>query len=140
MIFNLDKEIDRAQFRQRCKYLFENRKRVEVTEKRGRRNLSQNAYFHLIVSWYGLELGYILSEMKQIVKDEIIPRVFEYEKNGRTLKRGTSDLDTKEMSIVIDAVRNHASTNGVYLPAPNETEQLRSLEEQLSRYGNRQYV
>lgn len=140
MIFNLDKEIDRQRFRQRCKWLWDNRKRVNVTEKRGSRTLQQNKYFHLIVGWYGLELGYTLEEMKQIVKNEIIPGVFEYEKNGKEFKCGTSELNTQEMTIVIDAVRNHASTNGVYLPAPNETEQLRSLEEHLSRYGNRQYT
>lgn len=141
MIFNLNKELDRQRFKERCNYLYENRKRVELTQKRDKRTLRQNSYFHLITSWYGLELGYTLDEMKQIIKDEIIPGMFdEYEKNGRTFRRGTSDLNTKEMAIVTDAVRNHASTNGIYLPKPNEAEQLRSLEEQLSRYGNRQYV
>ena len=140
MIFNLNKEIDRQQFRQRAKYLFENRKRVELKEKRGARTLQQNKYFHLICGWYGLELGYTLEEIKELIKREIAAGVFAYEKSGKTFHRGTSELDTKEMTIVIDIVRNHASENGVYLPAPNETEQLRSLEEQLSRYGNLQYV
>jgi len=90
----------------------------------------------LIFGWYGIELGYTRDEVKQdIFKRDVCKSVFERVKNSRVVYRSTSDLNTIEM------FRNHASKDlHIYLPDPNEQEQLRSMEEQLSRYANRQYI
>lgn len=140
MLYNLDIELDKQRFKARCNYLFSKGKTVELKEKRYSRTIRQNKYFHLIVTWYGLEMGYTSAEMKQIVKTDISREVFEYRKDGKVFVKSSADLDTNEMTIVIDQVRNHAAVNGCYLPEPNETEKLHSLQEQLSRYGNRQYT
>jgi len=140
MIYDLDNKLDRKRFKARCKYLLSKDKNVELKEKRYNRTIRQNKYFYLIVTWYGLEIGYTSAEMKQIIKTEICAEVFSYRKNGNVFTKSSADLDTNEMTIVIDQVRNHAAQNGIHLPDPNEQEQLRSMEEQLSRYGNRQYI
>jgi hypothetical protein len=45
------------------------------------------------------------------------------------------------MTIAIEMFRNHAARDlNIYLPEPNESEKLRSMEEQLERYGNREYI
>lgn len=96
----------------------------------------------MILTWYGIELGYTLEEVKQdIFKRDICRAHFEYVKKSRVLYRSTSDLDTLEMTSAIEKFRNHAANDlGIYLPEPHEEEKLRSLEEQLERYGNRQYI
>lgn len=129
-------------FEQRAAYLKAKGKRVELKEKRYARTLRQNAYLHLILSWYGLELGYTLEEVKQdIFKRDVCRGWFEYVKNSRVVYRSTADLDTAEMTSAIERFRNHALIDlNIDLPAPNEKELLRSMQEQLEKYGNRQYV
>ncbi len=39
--------------------------RVELRKIREKRTLSQNNYLHLILGWFGLEIGYTLQEVKQ---------------------------------------------------------------------------
>lgn len=140
MTYDLATNLDKERFKQRCNYLFEKKKRVTLTEKRYKRTLRQNKYFHLIAGWYGLEIGYTLEEVKQLIKRQICPDMFRYEKGENVFYKGTSDLNTKEMTIVIEIFRNHAARDGMYLPAPNEHSQLQSMQEQLEQYGNRQYV
>lgn len=141
MIYNLKNKHDQQRFKERCNFLYKEAKTVVLKEKRYKRTFKQNRYLHLILSWYGLEIGYTLEEMKQEFKTRTCPELFRYTKKCKTYYRGTSDLDTLEMTIFIDKIRDHASgVNGIYLPAPNETALIASLEEQLQRYGNRQYI
>lgn len=141
MIYNLKNEYDQQRFKARCNHLYKQGKIVVLKEKRYKRTIRQNKYLHLILTWYALELGYTLEEMKQEFKTRICPDLFRYTKKDKVFYKGTSDLDTLQMTILIDKIRDHASNvNGIYLPAPNETEILRSLEEQLNHYGNRQYI
>lgn len=142
MVYDLSIPEHVERFEQRAAYLKAKEKRVELTEKRHGRTNRQNSYLHLILSWYGLELGYTLDEVKQdIFKRDVCRQYFEYVKNSRVMYRSTSDLDTLEMTNAIETFRNHASRDlNIYLPEPHEEEKLRSLEEQLERYGNRQYI
>lgn len=142
MTYDLSIPEDKARFDQRAAYLKAKGKRVELKEKRYKRTNNQNAYLHLILSWYGLETGYTLEEVKQdIWKRDICRSVFERVKNSRVIYRSSSDLDTGEMTTAIEMFRNHAARDlNIYLPEPNESEKLRSMEEQLEQYGNREYI
>jgi hypothetical protein len=143
MIYDLTIPEEVAKIQQRLAWLIAKGKRVELKEKRYPKTPRQMRYIHLIMSWYGLETGYTLEEVKQdIVKRDICRGIFERVKNSRVIYRSFADVkDTKEMSIVIDMFRNHASKDlNIYLPEPHEAAKLQSMEEQLSRYGNRQYV
>lgn len=142
MIYNLANEKDKEAFKQRANYLFVEQKKVELKERRKPRTYKQNRYLHLVLGWYGLELGYTLEEVKQdIFKRDICEEFFTTLKNGRLVTRSTSDLNTLEMTNALEKFRNHASADlGIYLPAPNETELLHNLEEQLYQYGNAQYI
>ena len=140
MLYDLRNELEIKGFQAKCDYLISQGKKVEIKERRKARTINQNRYLHLIFGLYASETGYTVEEVKQdIFKREICFDVFMIIKKGRQVFRSTASLDTKEMTIVIDMFRNHASKDlGIYLPEPNED--LRSLEEHLEKYGNRQYI
>ena len=142
MFYDLSDPLDRKRFKLRTNDLFAKERKVELTEKKKSRTIKQNAYLHLIFGWYALETGYTTEEVKQdIFKREICFDLFMRIKKNRQVFKSTSELDTQEMTIAIDMFRNHAANDlNIYLPGPNEQAELRSLEEQLKKYGNRQYI
>lgn len=140
--YHLNKELDKAKFKERVNHLFKKEAKVELKISRKARTSNQNSYLHVILNAYGLELGYTLDEVKQeIFKRNICKDFFAIKKNGLTFFRSTKDLDTLEMTNAIEKFRNHASKDlGIYLPQPNEEELLEQLEEESKRFGNRQYT
>lgn len=134
MRYDLSTPYGAKQARVQFEYLIDKGANIELTEKRKVRTLNQNRYLHLILTAWGGHLGYTLAEMKQKVKRRL-PAMFEYEKNGEEFKRGTSDLNTREMTDLIDWIRATSEfENGYYIPAPNETELLQSLQNEAERY------
>lgn len=142
MLYDLSNPLGRKQFSTYVKKLWESESKVELKKYRENRTLKQNAYLHLILTWYGFELGYTVEEVKQdIFKREICKDFFIKEKKGRTVFKSTRDLDTLEMTQAIEKFRNHAADDmGIYLPAPNEMQELNSMEHQLKQYGTREFV
>lgn len=139
MKYNLSIPDQRAKFVQYAKHLTENKKYVELKVIRKRRSLAQNNYLHLILAWWGLEYGYTLEESKHIYK-KLCCAWYEYEKNGETFYKKSSELNTKQMTETISYFRDWSAQNGLYLPSPNEQEQLESIQNQLDIYGNKKYV
>ena len=139
MRYNLSIQQNALAAEQQLKHLIKKGAKIELTEKRSRRTLSQNAYLHLILSWWGLEYGYTLEESKQYFK-ELNEDYYYYKKKGKTFVRSTSGVDTKEMTVHIEKFRDWSVQNGLYLPAPNEQQQIKSIQNQLKVYGNKQYL
>lgn len=143
MIYNLSKEIDLQRFKERSKFLIDKGKKVELKERRRRKTVSQNAYLHLILTWFGIETGYTLQEAKELMKRYVCAEDFKYQKNGRWFVRSLADdyFDTKRTTIVIDKFRNWSQVEaGIYLPSPNEKEFLEHIETQMRAYGQKQYL
>lgn len=142
MRFNLSKKGEVERIKARLNFLYKKGATIELVEKRQVRTQSQNAYLHLLLSWFGLETGYTLEEVKQdIFKRDVCKDFFEYRKGERVFYKSTSDLDTKEMTEAIDKFRNWSSaTAGIYLPDPNEQDFLNRIQEDIQMYGNRQYI
>ena len=135
MRFNLTNPLDVRQAKARLEYLIEKKAIAELTEKRGKRTLSQNNYFYLILTAWGLHLGYTLHEMKKMLKQDWMQDVFEYTKKGRVFYRSTADLNSKEMTSVIDNIRQTANDDtGLYLPEPNEQEMINAMQNYVDRY------
>ena len=135
MRYNLKTPLDQRQARARLEYLIEQGARIELTEKRKQRTYKQNRYLNVILTSWGLHLGYDLDEMKDIIKIDLSPSIFKYEKNGRTFYKSTADLDTKQMTIVVDKIRKTAQDEtGFYIPEPHETELLQQMENDSERY------
>lgn len=142
MRFNLSNKGEVQRVKTRLNFLYKKGATIEIVEKRKQRTRKQNSYLHLILTLFAMETGYTLEEVKQdIFKRDVCKEFFEYKKGERTFYRSTSDLDTGEMTSAIEKFRNWSSvTAGIYLPAPDEVDVLNRIEEDMQRYGNRQYV
>lgn len=140
MIYDLSKPLDIRRFKVRCKQLIEQSKKVDLTQKRKRRTLNQNNYLHLILSWFGVETGYTLEEVKQdIFKRHICKDFFVIEKNSILVCKSTKELTTKELSQSIDKFRNWSSKDmNIYLPNANEKNMLDDIQSRLDSF--KQYL
>lgn len=118
---------------ERFKFLIDKKATIELTEKKPTRSIKQNSYMHLILGWFGFELGYTLEEVKQDIFKKIVNPVIFYEGEFGDLVpiqrwRSTRTLDTREMTIAIENFRDYASREaGIYLPSPDEEEYLSEI-------------
>ena len=145
MIYDLSRELDRLQFKEYCALLYRKGARVELSEKRGRRTLSQNNYLHLILSYFALRYGERMECVKQeFFKRHVNPDIFLQEKEGQGVGRyyalrSSADLSTKEMTTAIDRFRDWASMEaGIYLPSPDEEGVLGELEREVE--ANKRFI
>lgn len=113
---------------------------VEIKRKLPQRSLNQNSFYWLLVSYFGLQIGYTPDEAHTYVKRHMSD-VFLYEKqnkSGETLKflRSSADLDKEEMTTVIDRLYRLATDMGVTLPLVDnaETRSLMSNEIEANKY------
>jgi len=137
MRFNLSNPLKARQAKERLNFLSQKGATVEIEEKRKQRTQSQNAYLHLILTSWGMHLGYDLDEMKQLVKVRLCRSMFQYLLNGLTFYKSTSKLDTKQMTTVIDKIRLTAQQeHGFYIPKPNEQEMLQDMQNEVERFHN----
>lgn len=148
MIYNSLKTGDIEKAKVKFDFLISKKKRFELTEKKGNKTPKQNRYLHLILGWFALEYGdkldYVKQEIfKEIVNKDIFKTEFTNVKTGeiRIDWRSWSDLDTREAALSITRFRNYSSQEaGIYLPEANELAQLKSIEEELSKYESKKYL
>lgn len=118
MIFDFSNSIDYTKAINYISQLKQGGKVVEIKEKRKKRTIKQNAYLHVLITLYAIELGYTLEEAKTHLKRSCSFML--YEKNDEKFLKKTSNLNTQELKEFIDWVRNYAGTHGVYLPTSEE--------------------
>lgn len=139
MIFDLKNEYDIPKFKEYVNKLYQQKALVEVKKKLPNRTLAQNSYFYLLLSWFSLETGYSVEEVKIDIFKRLCNRaLFEREitnKQGKTIKvlRSSSDLTTGEMTTAIDRFRNYSAAEGIYLPSPNEHDFLTHIQKEIER-------
>lgn len=127
MIYDLSKHIDRERAQRRFDKLLEEKTVITLTKK-AKRTLNQNNYLHLIRGWFAIETGYTLGEVRQMYH-RVNRATYEYEKDGVTFERETSDLNVEETSLCIDRWRNYSATKAnVYLPSSDEQGFLQEIE------------
>jgi hypothetical protein len=83
------------------------------------RTLSQNAYFHLIVTIYGEEVGQSLEEQKCIIKTELgLVKEGINKKTGESfpIYESSKDWGKKKFASVIDYTIRSAGELGISLP------------------------
>lgn len=146
MLYNPSKSIDIQNATTKLKWLVKNKKLFELTEKRKKRTVSQNSYLHLLFSWFGLQLGYTLKEVKQeIFKKIVCPDIFYNGDSSGPITfdkwKSTADLNTKELTLAIDKFRDYASQEaGIYLPEPKDLAMLQDMEIEISKQSSKQYL
>lgn len=136
------------------KWLFsQDREKIfEIKEKKRRRSLNANAYAWLLIGKLADVLRiskdecYILmlkrygqSEMVSVVSEIDVRGYFKYyEEVGKTFLqgknfthyrvfKGSSEYDTREMSILVDGIVSEAKEVGIDVITPDELEKLKSL-------------
>ena len=138
MILDLRLPVDRQKLKSYSDYLLSREVVIEIKERKHQRSSSQNAYLHVLLSYFAAEFGFDLETVKydlfkKTVNNEIFSRVRK-NKQGRdvTYIRSTRDLDTGEMTTAIERFRHWSvQTAGLYLPAPNEEDALLEAEKQI---------
>lgn len=146
MIYNPTNPLHQKQAIEKLKYFFSKGKRFELKAKHDKRSISQNSYLHLILTWFGIETGYTLEEVKQeIFKKHVNANLFYDGEFDGVVKierwRSTANLDTAEMTLAIDRFRNFSSQDlGIYLPEPNDLVLLQELENEISKHKNQEFI
>ena len=118
MKYNLSNPIEVDKFRFRSGKLIEAGKKVELKEIRATRSISQNAYYHICVSLYAIHFGHTLYEAKIDLKR--MCDFMTYERNGKKYLVQTSKLNSKELTLYIEWIRNLAGQNGCYIPTSEQ--------------------
>jgi len=149
MIYDPSNSLQQKQAIAKLKYFITKGKRFELKAKQDKRTISQNSYLHLILTWFGIETGYTLEEVKQeIFKKLVNPTLFydgEFEGNIKGFKierwRSSANLDTAEMTLAIDRFRNFSSQElGIYLPEPGDLALLQEMENEISKHKNQEFI
>lgn len=148
MIFDTSKPEPRKKAISRIKFLLEKGAKIEVLEKKKNRTYSQNNYLHLILSWYALEYGDTLEEIKQehfkkIVNPDIFKTEFVNYQTGEVRDRwkSTSELNTQEFSLATERFRNYsARTMNLYLPEPKDLAHLEEIANNIEQHHNKIYL
>jgi hypothetical protein len=131
MIYDLSKPYDANKFKARLKTLKD--KKVELTEIREKRTLTQNSYLHVCISIFAIEFGYTLDEAKTLLKRNCSFMV--YEKNGDKFLKRTRGMDSKELTDFIDWIRDYSGMQGCYIPTPDEYRQnKRQIDDHISSH------
>lgn len=111
----------------RLDHLISKGAKIELIEKKKKRTVNQNSYFHALFCIFGMHFGNDLYYVKQVifkieVNRELFKRTYVDEDTGEVLTywRSTADLDTKEMTLAIERFRNYSSQNGLYLLTSEE--------------------
>lgn len=121
-------------------------KKFELKAKHPKRSISQNNYLHLILTFFGLETGYTLQEVKlDVFKKHVNPTLFYEGEFGDLIKierwRSSANLSTSEMTLAIDRFRNFAAIEcSIYLPEPEDLVLLQDLEIEISKHKNQEFI
>ena len=142
MIYNLKYKSDQDSAIERLQWLISNERRIVIKDIRNNRTLSQNAYMHLLLNYFAIEVGEELEFIKQdIFKEKVNPEIFVYErtnpKSGKKRKaiKSTSEIDTKEMATAIDRFKTWSvKKTGIRLPEAGEKEFLDHIKNEIEKH------
>jgi len=117
--YDTAKEFDKNNARAKFEQYVSEGKKIDLTVVRQKRSLKQNAYLHVLITIYAVEIGLTLQEAKNFLKRECqfmtYQTVTKKNKEVKFLKQ-TSQLNSKEMSDFIDWIKTFAGQQGIYLP------------------------
>lgn len=115
MIFDLSKPEEINKAREYLNQVARLGKRVKVERVAEHRTLQQNAYLHLLLSYYGTETGYTAEEAKTLYK-RLNSDLYVYEKNGAKFLKSSAELSKDDMLKSIDRFMLESEKQGIPLP------------------------
>lgn len=127
MMYNTSNPLEAQNLRLRVDKLIEHGEMVELISKKPR-SLKANAYLHTILSYFGLQTGNTLDEVKSYYFKRVVNRdLFVRQKHDDILDTdreyliSTAKLTKEEMSLAITRFRNWSSNvAGIYIPSSDE--------------------
>lgn len=141
MIYNLSNPLDVQNAKTRLELLIKRGCIVELTEKKQKRSLNQNAYLHLLLGYFASQTGNTLEWVKQQYYKKLCnPDIFIGEREDLFLGRvkyvrSSADLRTDEMNLSIERFRNwSAAEAGIYLPEATSEAEIAALRVEVERY------
>ncbi len=141
MLYNTADNFQKEQFQTRAAKLAKSGAVVELTEKRPRRTIPQNAYLHVILSYFASQAGETAEYVKEKYYKYLVNRDLYLRKKQDlylgivSYLRSSTELDTEEMALSITRFRNWASeTAGIYIPSAEEGTLVRLMEIEIERY------
>lgn len=145
MWYDGNNELQAVQARMRLEKLIKDGKVFELTEKKPKRSLLQNAYLHVLLGYFASQTGNTLEWVKkEYYKKLVNPTTFIRTKEDRFMGvvkylRSSADLDSVELTTTIERFRNwSASEAGIYLPAPDEERLLQLAQIEIEK--NKEYL
>lgn len=114
--------------------LIKGQKVFELTEKKPKRSLNQNKYLHVILAYFGCQIGETMEYVKRNYykilcnKDTFVRERDDKYRGKIKYLRSSADLDSAEFSLTIERFRNFASAQGVYIPSPEEERLIQLME------------
>ena len=146
MVYDLSTDIDRIRFQRRVETLLEKRVVVDLSEKKPKRTIPQNAYLHLLIGEFAMRTGNTMDWVKvEYFKRHCNAELFVRLKQDRLTKRevevlrSSRDLDTGEMKTAIDRFKIWASAEcGIDLPDAEDKEWLGYIEREMQH--NREWL
>ncbi len=141
MTYNLSSPLDVQNAKTRLELLIKRGCIVELTEKKQKRSLNQNAYLHLLLGYFASQTGNTLEWVKQQYYKKLCnPDLFIGEREDLFLGRvkyvrSSADLRTDEMNLSIERFRNwSAAEAGIYLPEATSEAEIAALQVEVERY------
>ena len=141
MVYNLSNQLDVQNAKTRLELLIKRGCIVELTEKKQKRSLNQNAYLHLLLGYFASQTGNTLEWVKQQYYKKLCnPDIFIGEREDLFLGRvkyvrSSADLRTDEMNLSIERFRNwSAAEAGIYLPEATSEAEIAALQVEVERY------
>lgn len=139
MLYDLNNEFQREDFKKRVNELYEKKVVVELTRKFPTRSNQQNRYLHLILSWwasyYGCSKKYAKEYFfKSVCNGDLFVHPAKA-KDGTPYNeiRSSSALTTQEMTLAIQRFRDFCAYQGCYIPSPDEHEYLLFIEREIAK-------
>lgn len=140
MIYNLSDPLDLQAFARKAEHLKLTQAMAELTEKRPR-SMAQNAYCHLAIAYFALQVGLTAAEVKDAYfKAHCSPDIFVRTHpdpvlgGTRRFLRSTASLSREELSLAIDRFLRFAAAHGVYVATPDEYVALLHMQRDVSRH------
>lgn len=143
MRFHLKKqdELDKA-----AEYLSElarTESTVDIKRVAYKRSISQNSYYHLMLSFFGAQVGHTVDEVKTLIR-RLQPEL--YQLKGVDIagvqiptSRSSADFSSAEMTKSIDDFRKWSrEVADIEIPAPDDIELLKYVDDTIA--ANEQYL
>lgn len=140
MMYDTKNSLEVQSLQLKVEHLIARGSMVEVVEKKPR-SLKTNAYLHAILSYFGLQTGNTLDEVKSLYyKRTVNGDLFVRQKHDvllgkdRDYLRHTSELTQDEISVSIDRFRSwSARVAEIYIPSSDEYIALLHIQHDVER-------